>query len=620
MEEFVKTLLWMSLAGSTMSLVLFAAGRLGRKVIPQTVLYYLWLLVLLRMVLPLPGLLPVSQELSQPVAVVAVTDQQASQPVPSRENGAAGTEEAIRQSPKVSLWEAAAAVWLIGFLLSLGRKAIPYFRFRREVEKCSIPAGEMERKSLDTLSGGRKPALLRCTAIHTPMLLGIIRPVLLLPAQTEDDQTLAWIFHHELTHFRRQDILYKWFAAVVFALHWFNPLTIWMGRELAMRCEGSCDEQVVKGLGQEERKTYGKTLIALAGQEMAREVPLTTGMSLGKKQLKNRLLGILNQRRNAAVALVLTLLLMIVLCGCGVILGPGETSLSTDTLFGESILPEEWEDLTDEDYTAYLQQAYGLSDLLDHRVFYQDGVFQVDFQFQPETSDWQLDSAAQFAYDKFYRRATAMYDVYTYDIWLMDHQGEETKTVIYRIFQEDRFVELGSFPYGELETVSQRELSRLRKLLAQSNAGHPQVTAQEISQEEYADALEAYSRNPVMNGREKEIIMEDSEGTSYYRVTIQDEGYCEELPVNVEVYLTTGADGRFQWETYFTVTEPKDLNASELRYGSILVHAAEYGTEGNLVYLSVVLSSVYNREGTWDYTYSTNVAVDLNHLALARAK
>ena len=620
MEEFVKTLLWMSLAGSTMSLVLFAAGRLGRKVIPQTVLYYLWLLVLLRMVLPLPGLLPVSQELSQPVAVVAVTDQQASQPVPSWENGAAGTEEAIRQSPKVSLWEAAAAVWLAGFLLSLGRKAISYFRFRREVKRCSAPAGEMERKILDTLSGGRKPALLRCTAIHTPMLLGIIRPVLLLPAQTEDDQTLAWIFRHELTHFRRQDILYKWFAAVVLAIHWFNPLTIWMGRELAMRCEGSCDEQVVKGLGQEERKTYGKTLIALAGLEISREVPLTTGMSLGKKQLKNRLLGILNQRRSAPGALVLTLLLMIALCGCGVILGPGETSLSTDTLFGESILPEEWEDLTDEDYTAYLQQAYGLSDLLDHRVFYQDGVFQVDFQFQPETSDWQLDSAAQFAYDKFYQRETARYTAFAYDVWLSDHREEETKTVIYRIFQEDRFVELGSFPYGELETVSQRELSRLRKLLAQSNAGHPQVTAQEISQEEYADALEAYNRNPVMNGREKEIIMEDLEGTSYYRVTIQDEGYSEELPVNVEVYLTTGADGRFQWETYFTVTEPKDLNASELRYGSILVHAAEYGTEGNLVYLSVVLSSVYNREGTWDYTYSTNVAVDLGQLTLARAK
>ena len=68
------------------------------------------------------------------------------------------------------------------------------------------------------------------------------------------------------------------------------------------------------------------------------------------------------------------------------------------------------------------------------------------------------------------------------------------------------------------------------------------------------------------------------------------------------------------------MTEPKDLNASELRYSSILVHAAEYGTEGNLVYLSVVLSSVYNREGTWDYTYSTNVAVDLNHLTLARAR
>ena len=620
MEEFVKTLLWMSLAGSAMSLVLFAAGRLGRKVIPQTVLYYLWLLVLLRMVLPLPGLLPVSQESSQPVVVVAVSEQQASQPVPSRENRAAGAEEVIRQSPKVSLWEAAAAVWLVGFLLSLGRKAISYFRFRREVKRCSAPAGEMERKILDTLSGGRKPALFRCTAIHTPMLLGIIRPVLLLPAQIDEDQTLAWIFRHELTHFRRQDILYKWFAAVVLAIHWFNPLTIWMGRELAMRCEGSCDEQVVKGLGQEERKTYGKTLIALAGQEMAREVPLTTGMSLGKKQLKNRLLGILNQRRNAAVALVLTLLLMIALCGCGVILGPGETSLSTDTLFGESILPEEWEDLTDEDYTAYLQQAYGLSDLLDHRVFYQDGVFQVDFQFQPETSDWQLDSAAQFAYDKFYQRETARYTAFAYDVWLSDHREEETKTVIYRIFQEDRFVELGSFPYGELETVSQRELSRLRKLLAQSNAGHPQVTAQEISQEEYADALEAYNRNPVMNGREKEITMEDSEGTSYYRVTIQDEGYSEELPVNVEVYLTTGADGRFQWETYFTVTEPKDLNASELRYGSILVHAAEYGTEGNLVYLSVVLSSVYNREGTWDYTYSTNVAVDLNHLALARTR
>ena len=56
------------------------------------------------------------------------------------------------------------------------------------------------------------------------MILGLFRPVLILPQMELSQQQLAFIFRHELAHYKRRDLWIKWMFLLVQSVHWFNPL------------------------------------------------------------------------------------------------------------------------------------------------------------------------------------------------------------------------------------------------------------------------------------------------------------------------------------------------------------------------------------------------------------
>jgi hypothetical protein len=99
--------------------------------------------------------------------------------------------------------------------------------------RAASEASEEERAVLNLIAGWNLPALVKSPAAGTPMLLGAFRPVIVLPEREYSADELENILRHELAHLRRRDIIYKWFAAAVTALHWFNPLMIPLRRELA---------------------------------------------------------------------------------------------------------------------------------------------------------------------------------------------------------------------------------------------------------------------------------------------------------------------------------------------------------------------------------------------------
>ena len=68
--------------------------------------------------------------------------------------------------------------------------------------------------------------------VSSPMLLGLFRPCIILPtADLSQDEFLCTV-RHELIHYRRWDMPYKWLVQITICLHWFNPLVYLMGREL----------------------------------------------------------------------------------------------------------------------------------------------------------------------------------------------------------------------------------------------------------------------------------------------------------------------------------------------------------------------------------------------------
>ena len=333
----MQILISLTLSGSAMALVLLALRYVFLKRMPSTVYYYAWLLVLLRFVLPLPGLFPMAQtarEASRPVIAAVPVHQEPVRPVtPSFPEGfvpvAAVTSEpgeAAQESRPVPVQTTAPnksyvnlqssalwlCIWAVGTTLSFGMYLASYMLFTARVRRSLSPATPEDRRVYRMLPG-RKPRLFRCAAFNTPLMFGVIHPLITLPEQVYDEELLTNILRHELMHYRRRDTIYKWFAVAVLSTQWFNPLSYLIRRELSRACELSCDEMLLRGMDREGKRSYGETLIHMASAGALPAGVVATTFSTEKRNLKERLEQIMNYKRSGArvLASVLTVALLL---------------------------------------------------------------------------------------------------------------------------------------------------------------------------------------------------------------------------------------------------------------------------------------------------------------------
>ncbi|WP_209345991.1 M56 family metallopeptidase [Flavonifractor sp. AGMB03687] len=224
MAAFLLTLVKLSLLGSVLAVLLMLVRPFIKS---KAAAYYLWLLVLARLCLPWGVTIPLPARPMEPVTLsqtqTVQSDGTQTQPVQE------GTEEDANPAPAPLDWRGVVTsstlwfvLWGAGAALWLGRYVWGYRRFAALVRASARPAGEEAKQVLATLAPQGRVTLLECVHVHTPMLLGVVRPAIVLPRGVEADR-LEDILSHELTHARRHDLLYKWLAAAVTSLHWFNP-------------------------------------------------------------------------------------------------------------------------------------------------------------------------------------------------------------------------------------------------------------------------------------------------------------------------------------------------------------------------------------------------------------
>lgn len=350
MPDIMRTVLLLSLCGTALAVLLAVLRRLLKNRLPKALFYYLWLLVLLRLALPValpvPGLeltLPEprsAEAVTPPVSVQAAPDGMVGQPIPFDPSYVQtvpadtvitgnGLELSFQQEKALwyrSVWtflcENFLHIWLAGAAIHFLWFAVSYFRFCRSLKQDCLPLWEHEQALLEGLRGKWRVEACRSPLAQTPMLVGLIRPRIILPETAITTLQLECILRHELTHLRRRDLLYKWFTVAVTSFHWFNPLMPWLRREIARCCELSCDEAVIGSMNEDWKRTYGETLLALAAvSALPRAVPATT-LCEEKKQLKERLVGILKYKHVTAVILLLSCLLALLVAGCAAVLGP----------------------------------------------------------------------------------------------------------------------------------------------------------------------------------------------------------------------------------------------------------------------------------------------------------
>ena len=156
----------------------------------------------------------------------------------------------------------------------------------------------------------RTPRLLRTGEADAPLVVGLGRPVLLLPGRPLPADEREVVLLHELTHLRRHDLAHKALLFVPCAVHWFNPL-VWVMLVLANRdLELSCDAAVVRLYGAEARAPYARTLLELEARR-SRFLPLCSAFN--KNALEERIGAIMRSRKTSAAALAVALVLVVAL-------------------------------------------------------------------------------------------------------------------------------------------------------------------------------------------------------------------------------------------------------------------------------------------------------------------
>ncbi len=260
-----------------------------------------------------------------------------------------GTGSAVVASSQVGgnwVFPVLTALWTCGFLISLlwrlGRndQFVSYCR-RYQSEMDQVPLRQALALEQDQLGLARHIEVFYVGGLSSPLLRGVLHPVIYLPELSYSQQELSYILAHELTHYRRKDLVWKYLLVLVQALHWFNPVVYWMGDWADQSCEAACDAAVLRLRSQKERSLYCATILKFLRQEKSMRSPLTTGFSLTGKNYQQRFREILNGRRLPAMRLAcLAVVLAVVASGSVFALSP-QAPLWRETDGAETSMPDE---------------------------------------------------------------------------------------------------------------------------------------------------------------------------------------------------------------------------------------------------------------------------------------
>lgn len=199
-------------------------------------------------------------------------------------------------------------LWLCGAPLTfvlLATGLIGAERLRRDARLPKDAAiVELLTRLQRSLQVSRKVTIGVCDRIAGPILIGIVRPMILLPSAAMtgwSPEQIEMVLLHELAHVRRWDNLVNLLQRIVESLLFFHPVVWWVSNLLRREREHCCDSLVVERSGRpdlyartlavlaEQRSTFLETLAASAAAQTA------AGSPLGEHHLTTRIRRILKR-------------------------------------------------------------------------------------------------------------------------------------------------------------------------------------------------------------------------------------------------------------------------------------------------------------------------------------
>lgn len=214
---------------------------------------------------------------------------------------------------EISIWT---LIWICGLLLCLALFALLYLKSYKEFSISMPVKNDIVSEWINTHKLKRKIRVHQSDRFSSPLTFGIFSPIILVPKNMDwnNKTQTRFVLEHEFEHIRKFDTVIKIFLAIVVCVHWFNPF-VWIMYILINRdIELSCDEAVIRKMGENQRSVYALTLINME-EKRSSIVPFCNSFS--KNAIEERILAIMKyKKRNIFTLLIGCSLAIAVITSC----------------------------------------------------------------------------------------------------------------------------------------------------------------------------------------------------------------------------------------------------------------------------------------------------------------
>ena len=316
MTSLFTTILDMSIIASYVAIAVIVI-RVFLKKVPKIFSFILWLPVLIRLVMPFSfnsrisifgiikpeaqnstGIVKFAQNniglIQNPIVDVGANELNNSAATTVSSATSATSVASVNHIP--SIMEIASYIWVIGIVVLLIYSIFSYIKVLKNVKTATLIEGNV----------------FETDRIASPFVCGFIKPKIYIPVGLNGNE-LSYILKHEQTHIRRLDYIAKPFAFLALIIHWFNPL-MWLSFVLMSKdMEMSCDESVIKQMGNNIKGSYSNSLLSLSVKRGG--LIMGSPLAFGESNIKSRIKNILNYKKPAfwvgAIVIIVTVVLVV---------------------------------------------------------------------------------------------------------------------------------------------------------------------------------------------------------------------------------------------------------------------------------------------------------------------
>lgn len=292
--QIFKAVVIMSLSGGVFAAALMLLSPLTRRILNPIHHYYITLAAVVMLLIPV-SFGTSGERMPQSAAVQAESSMRTADKAPNSgavlpesqsletQSQSHGDSPFLKKIADVGCRAAPylAAVWFVVMILLLCSKIEGYIWFKNRLSEHSSAADKPDNVP-------KRLAVRSADMLQSPMITGIFRPTLYIPKSdlTPNEQSL--ILEHELVHYRRGDIVFKWLIMAAKCIHWFNPIVYVLARYIERECEASCDFKATRSMSDADKKQYMHTLVDMI-ERGTTSLSFGAQMSAEKSGLKLRI-------------------------------------------------------------------------------------------------------------------------------------------------------------------------------------------------------------------------------------------------------------------------------------------------------------------------------------------